>query len=219
MAKKDERPYKFRIFLSFSGQQSKKIAEALHTWLPKVIQILEPWMSKSDISAGSNWADELRQALEPNPFQPGFAVLCLTPENLAAPWILFEAGALSTGVDKDRGKVCPYLVGVGQTAISGPLAQFQCAEATKSGTMDLMAAINKALGQSALPAERLKESFDKWWPELEPQLGRTRKAIQSGISQRTLRAEETSPQNVAQSVTTAPNPSFNRTRRKGTRAG
>jgi len=38
-----------KVFISWSGQRSAAVADALRYWLPKVIQALEPWMSADDI--------------------------------------------------------------------------------------------------------------------------------------------------------------------------
>lgn len=36
-----------KIFLSWSGEKSKNIAESLKDWLEQVIQTSEPWISTS----------------------------------------------------------------------------------------------------------------------------------------------------------------------------
>jgi hypothetical protein len=46
-------------------------------------------------------------------------VICLTPENLTAPWLLVEAGDLSKLL-KDA-YVFTYLIDVEPTAVTGPL--------------------------------------------------------------------------------------------------
>lgn len=80
---------RLRIFISWSGERSRTVAEALHQWLADVLHVVEPWLSAADIEKGSKWAQAVTGELE----RASFAVLCLTPENLTAPWLLFEAGA------------------------------------------------------------------------------------------------------------------------------
>ena len=41
-----------KVFISWSGTRSKALANALHKWLPMVLQYVEPWVSDSDIDAG-----------------------------------------------------------------------------------------------------------------------------------------------------------------------
>jgi hypothetical protein len=54
-------------------------------------------------------------------------ITCLTPENLDAPWILYEAGSLAKTVD-DSTRLCTYLLGDLKNAdIEPPLGQFQLA--------------------------------------------------------------------------------------------
>ena len=80
-----------KIFISWSGDVSKRVAQALDKWLPEVVEGIEPWISTQDISAGVRWGSEIARQLE----RINFGIICLTPDNLQAPWILFEAGALA----------------------------------------------------------------------------------------------------------------------------
>lgn len=48
-------------------------------------------MSATDIDKGTRWREEVGTALDT--MKAG--IICLTPENLSAEWLLFEAGALS----------------------------------------------------------------------------------------------------------------------------
>lgn len=151
-----------RIFISWSGERSGKVAAALQQWIPKVIQAARPWISSGSIDPGARWSIEIGQALEENQF----GVLCLTPENLTAPWILFEAGALSKAVSQAR--VIPYLLNFDARELQGPLAQFQAIQADRSGTLQLVSALNTAAADRAIPPDVLGESFELWWPRLEP---------------------------------------------------
>ena len=93
-----------KIFVSWSGERSHGVAEALRNWLPHVIQGLQPWLSSNDIDKGARWATDIASHLE----ESRVGIICLTPENIDSAWILFEAGALSKTVNQTF--VCPYLV-------------------------------------------------------------------------------------------------------------
>lgn len=84
-----------KVFISWSGARSKAVASKLREWLPDVIQNIEPWMSRHDIKAGERWDKELSGELNDSKF----GIICLTSDNYDAPWILFEAGALSKTID------------------------------------------------------------------------------------------------------------------------
>lgn len=154
-----------KIFISWSGDQSKAMAEALREWLPDVIQASEPWISSKDIDPGARWSSDLAKQLE----QIQFGIICLTPENLTSPWIHFEAGAVSKKLD-DKTRLCPYLLGIEPTDIEGPLVQFQPAKAKKDDTRKLVQTLNHALGNEALSSERIDRAFDIYWPHLEEML-------------------------------------------------
>jgi hypothetical protein len=153
-----------RVFVSWSGDRSRAIAEILRDWLPYVLPSAEPWMSSTDIERGSRWSLEISEQLD----KANIGIICLTPENLEAPWILFEAGALSKALS--RTLVCTYLFQVGPTDIKGPLSQFQASLATREDTKKLLASMNRALGASGLADERFNKMFEVWWPELERKL-------------------------------------------------
>lgn len=121
-----------KVFITWSGEWAKNIAEMLRDWLPSVIHVVEPWMSEADIGAGGHWLTLLNEQLE----QTDFGIVVLTPENLLAPWIHYEVGALAKKVD--IGGVCPYLVGIEKSTVTGPLAQFQAKLANETETFDLV---------------------------------------------------------------------------------
>ncbi len=156
-----------RIFISWSGPRSKHIAEALRSWLPKVLQSVRPWMSDEDIAAGSRWLPEVSGELA----TAKLGILCVTPENQASPWLVFEAGALSKTLEQTF--VCPMLFDLDLGQLSGPLAQFQASRLDRPGMQRLVETLNFALGPSALPVESLGEIFDVWWPKLEAQFATT----------------------------------------------
>jgi hypothetical protein len=149
-----------KVFISWSGARSKTLAFHLHEWLKAVIQRAEPWMSDRDLEAGQRWNDEISARLR----DTHFGVICLTPENLAAPWLLFEAGALAKAVDSAR--VVPVLLGVNRASLTFPLAQFQAVEADESGLRSLAASVNSSLDAEKLQATTLDNIFSGLWPGL-----------------------------------------------------
>jgi len=149
-----------QVFLSWSGEQSRLIADALKQWLPRVFQGLRVWMSEHDIQAGERWRHTLYKQLETS----NLGIVCLTPENLDSLWLVFEAGALSKAVNESR--VIPYRFELKSTDIGPPLAQFQSVGADEKGTKSLIESIHAAIN-SPIPSSELPETFEVWWPHLE----------------------------------------------------
>jgi SAM-dependent methyltransferase len=153
-----------KVFLSWSGTRSRSVASALREWLPCVINEIEPWMSDTDIGKGKRWATEISSLLE----EVEAGIIVVTEENLDAPWLVFEAGAISKNAASAA--VCTYLVDLPPTGSDHPLSQFQATTATsKADTYTLLQVINRRLSRS-LSEKILMQSFERWWPDLETQL-------------------------------------------------
>jgi hypothetical protein len=154
-----ERRPKVKVFISWSGQVSRQVAEALRNWLPSVLQTVEPYVSSEDIYKGVRWSVDVSKELETSTY----GILCVTQENIGAPWLNFEAGALSKSFD--MGRVSPFLFGISNSDLTGPLAQFQSTMYEQGDVFKLIKSIN-AVTDTPLDAVRLKAAFDRWWPEL-----------------------------------------------------
>jgi hypothetical protein len=111
-------------------------------------------------------------------------IVCLTPENLKEPWILFEAGALSKSVDK-KSYVCTYLLGGLEPAdLERPLGEFQHTGPDRKDTFRLLSTINSALGTNPVPSDVLERAFEGWWPRFEEQLTKMPIAGEAAIVKR-----------------------------------
>ena len=150
-----------KVFISWSGSQSKKLAEAIRTWLPGVLQTVEPYFTPNDIEKGNRWSSDIAKELDSS----SVGIFCITKENISSPWIMFEAGAISKRVDQSL--VCPILFGLGNADISGPLTQFQTTLFDKREIKSLIKTINSSNKENSLTDEVLNEVFDMWWPRLE----------------------------------------------------
>jgi hypothetical protein len=153
-----------KIFLSWSGDRSRTLARLMKEWLPDVVSYFEPWVSSEDVEQGARWAAEIGRQLE----NCDVGVILLTPENVAAPWVLFEAGALAKTVEHSR--VCTYLLGVDPESLSGPLVQFQATRANQQDTFRLLRTLNGLLGERRRTDAQLERAFSQWWPNLQKAL-------------------------------------------------
>lgn len=152
-----------KIFISWSDERSRQLAQALHHWLPLVLPYVQPWLSQADVSAGDRWAQEVAKELESS----NFGIICVTPENLGSPWILFEAGALAKSLQ--GAKVIPLLLGLEFSDISGPLAQFQAKKLGKAGLSEIVQSINQSAQVPELE-DRVKDRFAGLWPDIEKKI-------------------------------------------------
>jgi TIR domain-containing protein len=153
-----------KLFISWSGELSHRVALNLREWLPVVLPFVDPWVSSEDIPKGSRWGAELAAQLEVT----DAGIVCLVPGNIEEPWLNFEAGALSKSVEKAR--IHPFLLAIDPRELIGPLGQFQATRFTKDDVIRLVSAINSEATTGALSAERVDRSFEVCWPDLERRL-------------------------------------------------
>lgn len=153
-----------KVFISWSGNKSHRVATVFREWLPSVIQSLEPYVSSEDIDKGARWSTDIAKELE----NSTFGILCVTKENLHAPWLSFEAGALSKTMDKSF--VTPFLFDIKRSEVNGPILQFQSTVFEKADIKKLLQTLNKACGEGSIPDTRLDRAFEVWYPTLEQSL-------------------------------------------------
>jgi hypothetical protein len=154
-----------KVFISWSGELSKKLAEELRIWLPAVLQFVKPYFTPNDIEKGTSWSTSITAELSTS----NIGILCLTKDNISEPWILFEAGALSKNFDKAN--VCTILFNLDTSDLSGPLTNFQATRFEKEDFRKLITTINNTGDkESQLVVETLNEVFEMWWPRLEEKI-------------------------------------------------
>jgi hypothetical protein len=155
-----------KVFISWSGLESQKMAESLRSWLKYVIQTIDPFVSSLDIAKGDRGLRVIASQLE----KTSFGILCVTRENSLAPWINFEAGALSKAVGEDT-RVIPCLLDMPVSDLTGPLAQFQAvSSANKDEVFSMVRALRDHSDLADLDDSRLRTIFDAFWPTLENDL-------------------------------------------------
>lgn len=181
--------YVMKVFLSWSGNLSHKIACIFREWLPSVIQAIQPYVSSEDIDKGARWSSDIAKELE----AAAFGVILVTAENLEAPWVNFEAGALSKSLDKAN--VSPFLFNVKRSEVQGPLLQFQSTIFEEDDVHKLLKSLNNRLEEKErLKADQLDKSFKIWWPELEKSL---KAARADGADSEAVKTRSTKPAGTA----------------------
>jgi hypothetical protein len=151
-----------KIFLSWSKDRSKKVAEIMGDWLQNLFPHIELFFSP-DIEKGTRGLDAIASALQ----DTNFGVIFLTPENRHNEWIHYEAGALSKL--KAESRVWTFLYDLRNVDVTGPLAQVQHTENKRDDIMALVQSINRNYDQP-IELARLEKSFTKWFPDLESAL-------------------------------------------------
>lgn len=151
------------VFVSWSGPRSRAMARAVVKWMPSVLSGVEMWQSDLGIAAGDRGLSRLAAQLE----QSHVGIICLTPENVCAPWLLFEAGAISKSLES--GHVIPLLLDVEVADLPAALQQFQAKKADRDGMAEVVGAINRL---RAKPHTRrtIHQRLEERWPALDATL-------------------------------------------------
>lgn len=152
-----------KIFVSWSGERSQALALALSDWIPSVLHYADPWMSTTDIKSGDRWNLEVAKGLQ----ESKFGIICLTKDNLEAPWLLFESGALAKSMED--GRVIPLRLDLEASDITGPLTQFQSEKADEQGIRRLISSLN-AVSATAIKEDRIEKLFPPLWGILKEQI-------------------------------------------------
>lgn len=155
-----------KVFISWSGNLSKEIGEAIKDWLPAVLQNVKPYFTPNDIEKGSRWNADISKELE----QSKLGIFIYTKENLESQWMLFEAGAISKTLDNS--KVCPILFGLDNSDFKGPLTQFQTSQFNKTDFKKLVRSINNSQSEHKLDDKVFDDVFEMWWPKLESKISK-----------------------------------------------
>lgn len=156
---------KVGVFISWSTPLAKGVATVLRKWLPVVVGNVKPWVSDADIAAGARGLPEIQEALE----ACAFGIIVVTAANQNAPWLNFEAGALSKSLNGNKALVAPLLVNLtGMTQVTGPISQFQGSLMNLDGLTRIFRSVAAAAGEDWSVVEmRLQNTWSQLSTELD----------------------------------------------------
>lgn len=102
------------VFISWSGNNSKEIAGALKNFLETKVFATEKircFVSNQDIASGADWRNRIHSEIK----SCKIGIICITKENVKAPWIYYEAGAM---VAQGVSEIIPLLISCSLDALS-----------------------------------------------------------------------------------------------------
>jgi predicted nucleotide-binding protein len=154
-----------KVFLSWSGEKSRRVANVLRDWLPRVIQAVEPWLASSDIPPGASWSESITAALSSS----DAGIICVTKSNQQSPWLNYETAALRNILPP--GNVLPLLIDLSPGDLAGgPLATVQAVKIERDDITKLFTALaalaNPDRPKDRLPPERPPELSDRRLEEI-----------------------------------------------------
>lgn len=149
-----------KLFISWSGKRSGKVAKAFKDYLPKIIKNLEKddiFLSLSDLKSGDIWFSEIQENLR----KCDTVLVLLTEENIDSKWLLFEAGAIS---NKEVNNVHICTIDNLNIFSTSPFYNYQISKCTnKDNTLELI------LSLLSKEEEELQATinFEKQWKFIE----------------------------------------------------
>lgn len=148
---------RYKVFISWSGQLAREVAGIWSELLTETFDAVVPFMSERDIGAGERNLPKIADELEGS----RFGIVVVTQLNNAAPWINFEAGALSKVIGEGQTRVAPCLVDFSrENDLTGPLSQFQATLLNRAGVEKILIEIAKLVDADVVA---VSTRFERSW--------------------------------------------------------
>ncbi len=154
------------LFISWSGDLSKKVAQEFNDWIPSVIQAIKPYFSP-DMKKGIFWGPEINKQLS----ELKLGILIITPDNKDSTWIHYEAGGLISKLE-DKDIVCPICFNLKPTDLAQPLGGLNATVFDKEEIYKLLDSLNNSLEELKLDSKILNDEFELKWPKLEDSINK-----------------------------------------------
>ena len=176
-----------KIFISWAKPKSKKIASLIREFLEGLFHDqIEAWISDENIKTGDRPTVAISQALK----ECDKGIFCILKENYEAPWIMYEAGAISThehctiSEEKDNCVIWPILFEDIPTEqlYKNPLYQFQFVEFSREKMYKFVQEVNYTIN-AFKNVSTLEKQFGYYWDELN-------KGIQNILKEHVIGSDE-----------------------------
>jgi hypothetical protein len=161
-----------KIFISWSKDLGKEVAETLSDWLKKVIPNIDIFVSFANIDKGARWGTVIAKSLQ----ESNMGIVVVTKESIQSPWLNYEAGALSKHFETS--KLMTFLFDIDVLELSqSPLEAFNAtlfsinedSEKRKKEVLKFFISIYKSLSKS-FDKNDAEWLFDSCYARLEESL-------------------------------------------------
>gem|GEM_PF-5535859 len=150
-----------KLFMSWSGEQSKQIAKLFVEELKKGFGSIETYFTPEDLMHGKRWGGELAEELE----KTKYGILILTKQNHLKPWINFEAGAISKNYKNSM--VWPICFDFSKSELEVPLSLFQAADFNKEEFKKMLKEIVELINGLDI---NFDTNYEMFWNGLESKI-------------------------------------------------
>lgn len=152
---------KTKVFISWSGEYTKRVAIILKRWLDEMFDQVETFVSDRDIEAGQRSLAIIEGQLA----NASVGLVLTTQSNQQSQWLNFEAGALSKEVSDSQARVVPILLGdlTSPAQLTGPIAQFQAKRWDRESMLDLVVSLGRLVD---VTEEVVRRRFERSWEEV-----------------------------------------------------
>ncbi|MCH8274112.1 MAG: TIR domain-containing protein [Armatimonadetes bacterium] len=154
-----------KIFIAWSTQPSLDYAKLLRDFLNTLPGNKDVFISE-EIEKGSIWQAVLEQELS----KASAGILVVTPENVAAPWIHFEAGVMTGKMQRVR--VSPLLFDV--QGLRLPLSNLQSTRSDDKDDFGKLMQNFLTVPECGANGEGLKKAFARLWDEFRSDVAKAK---------------------------------------------
>lgn len=146
------------VFLSWSGNKSKDMAQIFSYYLPYILQGRTCFFSPDEIPKGVGWYQYIGEALK----NAECGIVFLTRDNISNPWILFEGGGLFS-----KGRVNVLLCDMGKEDANNHIwANINLTSVDEAEVYKMIQSLY-ASTRLEFSEDVLKANFNRYWPTMK----------------------------------------------------
>jgi hypothetical protein len=152
------------VFISWTKPLGLRIARQLRTFLKSQVPGIDFFVSQDDLIPGQPWRAGLERRLQ----EDSLGILVITPAALTAPWIFYEAGAISAKADA---AIVPLLFDVPAARLKEPIGAYQSLPYSEDSILRIIGMLQGLDGELSKGLEKRKpRGFSAGWKQFNSEI-------------------------------------------------